>query len=272
MYVYVSVRAHACTCYRLGDICNVFAAGGKRKILRKSYGEWYELEMEDLRRLRFWRGLVAEFLGTMFLVLFGCAAWIQGDHDSGPDAVRIAFAFTLTYVAVLYCLRSVAEGHINPAVTVALMVTGRSSVVRSLLYVLCQVIGAFLGAALVVGLTPSEYRAKHDGVAIGLTLIRTDMSPFQGLGVEFLATFFFVFVVVACLEKNRREEAVATPVIIGLTYGAVTLFAVSFKKSSICVHLTAFTCIKHDHSFVTINMNDGFVSKYLYKSFPWPLI
>lgn len=207
--------------------------------------ECYELEMvliqEDIRRLRFWRALVAEFLGTMFLVLFGCGAWIQGDRDSGTDAVRIAFAFTLTYVALLYCLRSTAEGHINPAVTVALMVTRRSSVVRSLLYLLCQVLGASLGAAFAVGLTSSEYRAKHV-VAIGVTRIRSDISQAQGFGVEFLATFFFVFVVVACFEKNRREEAVATPVIIGLTYGAVILFAVS-PKSSICVHQTAFTSI-----------------------------
>lgn len=181
---------------------------------------------EDVRRLRFWRALVAEFLGAMFLVLFGCGAWTQGDHEDGPDSVRIALAFSLTYVALLYCIRSISDGYLNPAVTVALLATRRSSVVRSLFFLLCQIIGAILGAAFVLGITPSEYRAKHNG-SIGCTLLGRNVAESHGFGVEFFATFFFVFVVFACSEKTRREETVTTPIIIGLTYGAVTLFAVS---------------------------------------------
>ena len=49
----------------------------------------------------------------------------------------------------------------------------------------------------------------------------------QAFGVEFFSSFFFVFVVFACYDRARAEEAVATPFIIGLTYSAVLLFAVS---------------------------------------------
>lgn len=181
---------------------------------------------EDVRRLRFWRSLIAEFLGTMFLVLFGCGAWTQSFYGTGPDTVKIAFAFGLTYVAVLYCIRSVSDGYINPAVTIALLATRRASVIRSLLYLLCQVVGAILGAAFVFGITSPELRAKNPS-AIGCTVLAEHVAESHGFGVEFFATFFLVFVVFACSEKTRREEVVTSPVIIGLTYGAMALFAVS---------------------------------------------
>lgn len=183
---------------------------------------------EDIRRLRFWRSLIAEFLGTMFLVLFGCGAWTQAGHESSPDTVKIAFAFGLTYIAVLYCIRTVSDGYINPAVTIALLATRRASVIRSLLYLLCQILGAILGAAFVFAVTAPELRAKHPS-AIGCTVLSTNVAESHGFGVEFFATFFFVFVVFACAEKTRREEVVTSPVIIGLTYGAMALFAVSIN-------------------------------------------
>jgi len=186
---------------------------------------------EDVRRLRFWRSLVAEFLGTMFLVLFGCGAWTQAGHESSPDTVKIAFAFGLTYIAVLYCIRNVSDGYINPAVTVALLATRRASVIRSLLYLLCQIIGAILGAAFVFAVTSAELRAEHPS-AIGCTVLSAHVAESHGFGVEFFATFFFVFVVFACSEKTRREEVVTSPVIIGLTYGAMALFAIPYTGGS----------------------------------------
>jgi len=182
---------------------------------------------EDIRRLRFWRSLIAEFLGTLFLVLIGCGSWADTDKVAHLFAVRVALAFGLTLAAIIYCMRSLGEPHLNPAVSLAMMVTRRISVISLGLFVLCQFLGAILGAAFVKAITVSNV---HNGT--GCTVPVEDVSDGQGFGAEFFATFFYVFVVFACYDKAKAGEEIVTPFVIGLTYTAVILFALPYSGGS----------------------------------------
>ena len=64
------------------------------------------------------------------------------------DCLEVSLAFGLTYTGVVYCCRSVGEAHINPGVTVAMLTTRRISFARGALYLVGQLLGSVLGAAL----------------------------------------------------------------------------------------------------------------------------
>jgi len=92
------------------------------------------------------RKYTAEFIGTMALVLIGCgSAVIAGSHIG---FVGIAFAFGLTVLAMVYAIGSISGCHINPAITVAMLVAGKINLKDTLGYIIAQCLGAIAGAGV----------------------------------------------------------------------------------------------------------------------------
>jgi len=177
------------------------------------------------------------------------------------NVIQVSLAFGLTYSAAIYSARMVSDAHINPAVTLAMLTTRRISFARGALYLTAQLTGAVLGAAvaLMFGEVPSltsspdgrgNPNAAGDdvtsrGTPTGCTIPGRHVTESQAFAVEFLASFFLVFVVFACYDKSSRSSDGANgkvrvkvkdrehPFIIGLTYTGVLLFAVSYKLTDI---------------------------------------
>ena len=185
-----------------------------------------KMSRDDVRSPQFWKTVFAELIGCLLLVLFGCGSWIETDVEEHPLTVRIALTFGLVYAIVLYILRPVSGGHINPTVTIAMVVTKRISLARAGFYCLAQVLGATIGAALLLSFTPVPYRDD-----LGITKTAMELSAEQGFGVELMISFFYVFVVFSCYAKVNKSESVIhslfTPFIIGFTAVTTHLFAVS---------------------------------------------
>ena len=80
--------------------------------------------LEDLKSVKFWLALIAEFLGTGLLVLVGC-----GSCDTG-DVVRISLSFGVCVATIVWIFSHVSGGHINPAVTVGFFFTRKISLLR----------------------------------------------------------------------------------------------------------------------------------------------
>jgi len=94
---------------------------------------------------------VAEFIGTFTLVLFGCGAAVIGGMGTGPtaiDVLGIAFAFGFAIVAMAYGIGPVSGCHVNPAVSLGVLMAGRMSVSDFIFYVIAQVLGAIAGAGV----------------------------------------------------------------------------------------------------------------------------
>ena len=101
--------------------------------------------------------LVAEMIGTMFLVLVGCGSCFGANPDKDgddvgdtPDAayVRIALCFGVTVATIAQSIGHISGCHINPAVTLGLFFGGKIGLINSILYIVAQLIGGLIGAGL----------------------------------------------------------------------------------------------------------------------------
>ena len=80
--------------------------------------------VEDVKDVKFWLALLAEFVGTLLLVLVGCGSCASGDF------VRISLAFGFSVATIVWVIAHVSGGHINPGVTVGFWVTRKISILR----------------------------------------------------------------------------------------------------------------------------------------------
>ena len=92
----------------------------------------------------------AEFFGTLVLVLMGCgSAVIAGANGtSGVGLLGIAFAFGLSVVAMAYAIGHISGCHINPAISIGMVVAGRMKASEAAIYIVAQILGAIAGAGL----------------------------------------------------------------------------------------------------------------------------
>lgn len=145
--------------------------------------------------------LIAEFLGTMVLVLMGCgSAVIAGANgETGVGLLGISFAFGLSVVAMAYAIGHISGCHINPAISIAMVLVGRMKMGEAVGYIIAQVLGAIAGAAALYFIATGK--AGYDIAVNGLGQNGyAESSPHQyslvaGFVAEVLLTFVFLLVI-----------------------------------------------------------------------------
>ena len=176
---------------------------------------------------------LAELLGTMWLVFGGCgAAVLAGTHIG---FMGVAFAFGLTVLTMAYAIGHLSGCHLNPAVSLGLVIAGRFPARELLAYVSAQVAGAILGALLV--LLVASGRAGFDLSASGLAANGVaEHSPggyslVAGLVVETVLTFGFVLIILGATD--RRAPTGFAPIAIGLGLTLIHLIGIPVTNVSV---------------------------------------
>ncbi len=170
---------------------------------------------------------LAEAIGTMVLVLMGCGAAVFG--QCGVDSASVlmtAFAFGLAVIAMAYTIGGVSGCHINPAITLAVWLSGRMSAKEAGVYMVAQVVGATIGAAILYSLT-STMGAEGIGAnsyACGQLV--------PALIAEVVFTFIFVLVVLGTTAKENSSPKLAG-LAIGLTLVLVHIVCIPITGTSV---------------------------------------
>jgi len=179
------------------------------------------------------RKAVAEFVGTLVLVFVACGVAAL----TGGSFVATALAFGLSIVAMAFTIGKVSGCHINPAVSLAMLISKKISFVDFLVYVLAQILGALAGAAL-LELVFINNLALYGGLgtdAVQPVLMASANDYASGYGLAFLVetvlTFIFVLVVLGATEK--AGESNAAPFAIGLALTFVHLIGIPLTGTSV---------------------------------------
>ncbi|MBK6937764.1 MAG: aquaporin Z [Chitinophagaceae bacterium] len=183
--------------------------------------------------------LLAELIGTFSLVLFGCgAAVVSGIATTGPSGIGllgISFAFGLAVVVMAYAIGGITGCHINPAITVAMLVAGKIKIAEAMNYIIGQFIGATLASGVLYliqkgmpGFEMGEWALGANGWGEGYLGGYNMTSAFIA---EAVLTFLFLFVIFAVTSKwgNGTMAGLA----IGLTLVLIHLVAIPITGTSV---------------------------------------
>lgn len=146
---------------------------------------------------------IAEMIGTMVLVLMGCGSAVFAGAPQGFISVGtlgVAFAFGLSVVAMAYTIGKISGCHINPAITLGMLISKKISGKDAGMYMIFQVIGAILGSAILYVL------AKDSGSTTTLTGANGYSSVMPAFVAETVFTFIFVLVVLGSTSKGANNK------------------------------------------------------------------
>ncbi|MBP3822588.1 MAG: MIP family channel protein [Bacteroidaceae bacterium] len=173
---------------------------------------------------------LAEMVGTMVLVLMGCGTAVSLNCGVDPASViGTAIAFGLAVVAMAYTIGGISGCHINPAITLGCFLTKRIDAKDCAMYMLFQVIGAFIGSALLYALV-----ATAPGLAEGTTTGANACAAGQtnGLIAEIILTCVFVLVVLGTTDAKKGAGNFAG-LAIGLSLILIHLVGIHYTGTSV---------------------------------------
>ncbi len=177
---------------------------------------------------------LAEMVGTMVLVLMGCGSAVfagsaAGAVSTGVGTLGVALAFGLAVVAMAYTIGGISGCHINPAITLGVLLSGRMSGKEAAMYIVFQVLGAIIGSAILWALVST---GAHGGpTATGSNGFAEGMMV-QAFIAEAVFTFIFVLVVLGSTDSEKGAGNLAG-LAIGLTLVLVHIVCIPITGTSV---------------------------------------
>lgn len=180
--------------------------------------------------------LVAEFIGTFWLVLGGCGSAVlaAGFPELGIGFVGVSLAFGLTVLTMAYAIGHISGCHLNPAVSFGLWTSGRFATKELVPYIIAQVLGGIAGAGILyliasgkagfdvtAGFASNGFNEHSPG---GFTMISV-------LIAEVVMTFMFLIIILGATDK--RAPAGFAPIAIGLGLTLIHLISIPVSNTSV---------------------------------------
>lgn len=180
--------------------------------------------------------LAAEFIGTFWLVLGGCGSAVLAAAFPGVGIglLGVSLAFGLTVLTMAFAIGHISGCHLNPAVSVGLVVGGRFKAADLIPYIVAQVLGAIVAAFVLcyiasgkagfdlsAGLASNGYAEHSPG----------QYSMMSGFVTELVMTFMFLIVILGATDK--RAPAGLAPIAIGLCLTLIHLISIPITNTSV---------------------------------------
>lgn len=183
---------------------------------------------------------LAEFIGTLVLVLVACGVAVVLGCNTPAGYIGTALAFGLVIVAMAYSIGNISGCHINPAVSLAMLINKKMSFKDFIGYVIAQILGAICGAALLAlftgGFANLGGNVVQSATGVGtvgsmLAQFGEPISLFIGLLAEIVLTFIFVIAILGVTSK--KENSSVTGLVIGGALTLVHLLGVGITGTSV---------------------------------------
>lgn len=177
---------------------------------------------------------IAEGVGTMFLVLLACGSAVL----AGPSihGLGIGLCFGLVLVCLCYAIGGISGCHVNPAVSLAVYLSGRMKGIDCIAYIVFQLIGAAIGAGFLYWFTHSAPDFVFGGITgdsnLATNVLQPGATTSMALMSEALLTFFFVLVVLGATDENHGAGKLGG-VAIGLALGLVNIVGIPVDNCSV---------------------------------------
>ncbi|NXU05541.1 AQP1 protein, partial [Buphagus erythrorhynchus] len=161
----------------------------------------------EFRKKIFWRAVVAEFLAMSLFIFISIGSALgfnfpvvaNKTSTRSQDNVKVSLAFGLSIATMAQSVGHISGAHLNPAVTLGLLLSCQISIFKALMYILAQCLGAVVATAILSGVTSSL-----PGNSLGLNALSEGINAGQGLGIEIIATFQLVLCVLATTDRRRK--------------------------------------------------------------------
>ena len=175
---------------------------------------------------------LAEMIGTMVLVLMGCGSAIFNNGvGTTAQVLTVAFAFGLSVVAMAYTIGGTSGCHINPAITLGALISGRISGKDAGMYIIFQVIGAIIGSTLLYLLVQSADKGTS-ATLTGSNGIQSGHTVASARIAEIIFTCVFVFVVLGTTDSKKGAGNFAG-LAIGLSLVLVHIVCIPITGTSV---------------------------------------
>ena len=180
--------------------------------------------------------LIAEFIGTFTLVLFGCGTAVIAGMGSGAtsiDVLGISFAFGLAIVAMAYGIGPVSGCHVNPAVSFGVLMAGRMLVGEFIGYAIAQILGALAGAAILYLILSGKASGWTGGLGQNGwgTGYLGEYNMVSALVFEAVATFLFLVCILGVTQEGAPTHMAG--IAIGLTLVVIHIVGINVTGVSV---------------------------------------
>ncbi|XP_068678489.1 aquaporin-4-like [Montipora foliosa] len=186
------------------------------------------LLMTEIKNLHFWSSAFVELIATFFFIFLTTGTTITWNINHPPSTELISLSFGFSIATLAMCSLHLSGGHINPAVTIAMMAIRKVTILRGVTYVIFQVVGGIAGSIVLKFITPEAKRGT-----LGATVPGPEVTPGQAFGVEILLTFLLVFTVCASTDSKRLHYGYEVPLSIGLCVAVCHFIGIGFTGCGI---------------------------------------
>ncbi|XP_008806122.1 aquaporin PIP2-7-like [Phoenix dactylifera] len=197
------------------------------------------LGVEELWKWALYRALIAEFVATLLFLYVTIAAVIgykrqsQANQCNGIGFLGVAWSFGGMIFILVYCTAGISGGHINPAVTFGMFLARKASLIRGVLFMVAQCLGAICG----VGLVKAFMKHSYNSLGGGANVVAPGYSKGSALGAEIVGTFILVYTVFSAtdpkLKAHDRHVPVLAPLSIGFSVFMVHLATIPITGTGI---------------------------------------
>lgn len=210
---------------------------------------------------------IAEFIGTLVLVLFGTGIAVV----SGGDLVATSLAFGLAIVAEAYVIGNISGCHVNPAVSLAMLINKKMTTKDFAYYVVAQVLGAIAGTGILfIILSNTDIGTSALGANFYGELSANNISLFGALITEIILTCVFVYTILGVTSEEKNSSIAG--LVIGLTLTFVHLIGIGLTGTSVnparSLAPAIFLCgdaLKQVWVFIVAPLIGAAIAAYLYK-------